>query len=122
MIPPVFSICAASSTVKSFIGTSPVRFWPFGEVPQGAAMPYAVWQMIGGTPENYLGQVPDADRFSLQVDVYASTGAAALNTGEALRDAIEPHAYITAWRSGDKDPTTKAYRLSFDVDWIVERA
>jgi len=122
MLPPIFSVCAAESPVKALLGTSPVRFWPFGEVPQGASMPYAVWQLIGGSPENYLGQVPNADRFSLQVDVYASTASAALNTATALRDAVEPHAYITAWRSGDKDPVTKASRISFDVDWIIQRS
>lgn len=122
MFPPIFSICAADNGVKALLGTSPVRFWPFGSAPQGASMPYGVWQLIGGTPENYLGNAPDMDRFSIQVDVYASTGTVAENTAAVLRDAIEPHAYITAWRGGDRDLTTKTFRVSFDVDWIKERA
>ena len=121
MFPPIFSICAADNVVKTLLGSSPVRFWPFGSAPQEASMPYAVWQIIGGVPENYLGNIPDSDRFSLQIDVYASTGIAAQNVALALRDAIEPHAYITAWRLGDRDSTTKAFRISFDVDWIINR-
>ena len=122
MFPPIFLICAADNGVKALLGTSPVRFWPFGSAPQGASMPYAVWQVIGGSPENYLGNTPDLDRFSIQVDVYAVTGAVAQSVATALRDAIESHAYVTAWRGGDMDINTKAFRVSFDVDWMIERA
>jgi hypothetical protein len=121
MLPPIFQVCSASSPVKALLGSSPVRVWPFGSAPQGAATPYAVWQLIGGNPENYLGNTPDADRFSIQIDVYADTGGMAMSVAETLRDAIEPYAYITAWGTRDRDPTIKAYRVSFDVDWIVER-
>ena len=122
MFPPIFSTCAAVGAVTVLFGTSPVRFWPFSSAPQDASMPYAVWQIIGGSPENYLGQVPDIDRFSLQVDVYATTGSAAQSAAAALRDAIEPHAHITAWRGGDRDAVTKTFRVSFDVEWIIERS
>ena len=39
----------------------------------------------------------------------------------ALRDAIEPVAYITAWLGESIDPDTKNNRFSFQVDWIVLR-
>jgi hypothetical protein len=39
----------------------------------------------------------------------------------ALRDAIEPAAYITAWLGEAIDPDTKNNRFSFQVDWIVLR-
>lgn len=121
MAPPLFSVCSASNAVKSLLGFSPVRLWPFGEAIQGAAKPYAVWQVIGGAPENYINQVPDADRYALQVDVYAETAASAQSVAEALRDAIEPHAHITAWRGTSREPDTRLYRFSFDIGWIVQR-
>lgn len=121
MFPPVFQICAASAAVTALIGTNPVRLYPFGEAPQGVVYPYAAWQLVTGTPENYLGDLPDADNFTVQIDVYADTAASARNVAKALRDAIEPVAYVVAWRGESKDAETKRYRYSFDVDWIVRR-
>ncbi|MDA8485164.1 DUF3168 domain-containing protein [Pseudomonas resinovorans] len=121
MFPPIFEICKASAAVTALIGANPCRLYPFGEAPQGGQKPYAVWQTTTGLPENYLGQRPDLDSFGLQVDVYADTGFSVRAVAEALRDAIEPVAYITAWRGGGRDPETKNYRFTFDVDWLVQR-
>lgn len=121
MTPPIFSAVAASAAVTALIGGNPVRFYPFGQAPQSVSLPYAVWQPIGGAPENFLGDLPDLDRYSLQIDVYAATGAAAQAVAKAVRDAIEPHAYITAWRNHGIDPATQKHRYSFDVDWLTPR-
>lgn len=121
MQPPIFKVCAASPAVTALLGTNPVRLFPFGEAPQGVTYPYAVWQIVGGAPENYLADNPDVDGFNLQVDVYAKTGAAAAGVATALRDAIEPVAYITRWGGQSKDSATKTYRISFDVDWLTPR-
>jgi len=119
--PPIFAVCAASEYVQAALGTNPVRLFLFGEAPQNVAAPYAVWQTIGGSPDNYLGNVPDVDRYSIQIDVYANSANDARNAVLSLRDAIEPVAYITGWRGEVRDPETKKYRSSFDVDWIVKR-
>lgn len=121
MFPPIFQVAAADPDVTALLGTAPVRLWPFGEAPEGAALPYAVWQLISGSPENYLAGRPDIDGFSLQVDVYAATGASARTVGAALRDAIELSAHITRWGGESKDEATGRYRLSFDCDWFVHR-
>ncbi len=121
MYPPIFQVCAADAGVKAALGASPVRFYPFGEAPQNAPKPYAVWQTFGGSPENYLGQRPDIDSFRLQVDVYAVDAAAARNAARALRDAIEPLAHITRWGGESRDPDTASYRVTFDVDWWTPR-
>lgn len=121
MYPPIFATCKASSAVTALLGTSPVRLYPFGEAPQGVARPYAVWQGIGGSPENYLGQTSDVDLFSLQVDVYADSVDAARAVAAALRDAIEPVAHIVGWRGESREPDTNFFRYSFDVDWYVDR-
>ena len=121
MFAPIFAICAANDGVKAQLGTSPVRLYPFGQAPQGVALPYAVWQTIGGEPANYLGNLPDLDSYSLQVDVYAVTETGARDAAKALRDAIEPHAHITRWGGEWTDPDTFNKRFSFDLDWHVIR-
>lgn len=120
MIVPIYPVCAASTAVRAALGNPP-SIWPFGEVPEGTPYPYAVWQSVGGSPENYINQTPDMDGYSLQVDVYGNTGESVTNVARALRDAIEPHAHITSWLGQSKDPETKRYRYTFSVDWLVSR-
>ncbi|WP_048023941.1 tail completion protein gp17 [Raoultella ornithinolytica] len=121
MIAPIFSVCAASQAVKDLLGTNPIRFYPFGMQDDNTVYPYAVWQNVDGSPENYLNQRPDADRYSIQVDVYGDTDSDAIAVALALRDAIEAKAYITRWGGQSRDPETLRYRYSFDVDWITTR-
>ena len=115
MYAPIFQVIAAVPAVTALLGTGPVRFWPFGEGEEDAPRPYAVWQTITGNAENYLDQVPDSDAYTLQVDVYADSAASVRDAARALRDAIEPHAHIVAWRGESREPDTKLYRYSFDV-------
>lgn len=121
MIAPIFAVCAASPRVRALLGSDPLRVYPFGMQDDAVVYPYAVWQNVTGSPENYLAQRPDADAFTLQVDAYADTVDEVINVAAALRDAIEPHAHITRWGGQEKDPETKRYRYSFDVEWIVPR-
>lgn len=121
MIPPIFATAAASSAVTTLLGTAPVRFFLFGEATQATAKPYAVWQRVAGTPENYLGTLPDIDNYYTQVDVYATTAASARAVADALRDAFEPVAHIVSWGAESKDQTTGTYRSSFDVSWWTPR-
>jgi len=121
MYPPLFSIVAADGTVQSLFGSNPVRVLPFGSADEKTPLPYAVWQTIGGSPENYLGDTPDMDSFLTQIDVYAKTASTARNGAEALRDAIEPHAHIVSWRGESKDQTTGNFRHSFDINFLTAR-
>lgn len=121
MIAPVFEVCAASMALKLLIGSAPVRLYPFGEYDGEIRYPYVVWQNIGGELPQYLDTVPDHDAYSLQIDVYAKTAEEVIAVARALRDAIEPHAYITRWGGQTRDSVTKNYRYTFDVDWIVKR-
>ena len=122
MTPPIVQACLQSSAVTALLGTgTAMRFYSFGEAEQGVAKPYAVWQVVSGSPENYLAGRPDADSITLQVDVYAATGEAARMVRDAIRDAVELDAYVTSWGGEGRDPETKNYRASFDVDWWVSR-
>lgn len=121
MIPPIFPLCIASTPVRLVFGEAPTRVYPFGLIENPPALPYAVWQTVSGSPENYLAQRPDVDALTTQVDVYAKDEASLVDGATALRDAFEPRGYITRWGSQMLDPETKLLRLSFDVDWLVPR-
>ncbi|UXY46962.1 tail completion protein gp17 [Stenotrophomonas maltophilia] len=121
MIPPIFPLCIASTPVRLAFGDAPTRVYPFGLIENPPALPYAVWQTVSGSPENYLAQRPDVDALTTQVDVYAKDEASLVKGATALRDAFEPRGYITRWGSQMLDPETKLLRLSFDVDWLVPR-
>lgn len=126
---PIFALANANPTVVGLLktGTGPLRFYLFGEADQNTAKPYAVWQTVGGSPENYINQLPDADDWSTQVDVYAekvnNVGGAtkAREIAFALMAAFEPSAYVTSYNGEFKEFDTKLYRFSFTVDWITHR-
>ena len=121
MYPPIFATCKADAGVTALLGSNPVRLYLFGTAPQGVTKPYAVWQSAGGRPENFLGDRPDVDNFTLQVDVYADTASAARSVAAAISYAVETVANVTSWRGESRDIETKDYRSSFDIDWIVQR-
>lgn len=121
MFPPVFEVCAANAGVQSALGTNPVRLFPAFDAPQYSDKPYAVWQVSGGSPENYINQAPDIDAWSVQFDVYSPTLSGARSAAQALRDAIEPNAHIVFWGGDLQDPDTKLYRYNFSVDWWYYR-
>lgn len=118
---PIFAVCSADTGVRALLGVSPHRLYPFGEAPEGVTKPYAVWQLITGSPENYLAGRPDLDGFTLQVDVYAATASSARSVTDAIASAIELKAYVVRWGGESKDTQTKLYRSSFDIDWLVPR-
>lgn len=121
MFPPVFATCFADATCKELLGSAPMRLYPFGRAPEDESRPYAVWQTISGTPGNYIGNTPDMDSLTTQIDVYATNEADAREVAKAIRNAIEPVAHITSWRGEMWDNSTELRRYSFDVEWIVLR-
>lgn len=125
MTPPIFAavnVPAVQALLKT--GSGPLRFYLFGMAPQDVAYPYAVWRQISGTPENYIGDRPDVDTFTLQVEVYANPAQGtevARQVAQALSYAIEGHAYVTAWLGESIDPDTKNPTSKFQTDWLTNR-
>lgn len=120
MFPPIYEAVKDDAAVKAALGTPP-RFYLFGEATAQVQRPYAVWQQVFGSPENYLGQVPDMDSFGTQIDVYGKTAAECRGVAMALRDALEPVAYVTAWNGESREPETRDYRYSFTVEFMENR-
>lgn len=117
---PIYELAAASTAVKALLGNPP-RFYLFGEATPDVAKPYAVWQSIYGSPDNYLGNNPDADQFGAQVDVYADTASGVRAVVTALRDAWQGRGYIVSWNAEARDPETRAYQSTFTVEFWVKR-
>lgn len=120
--PPIYSIAKNDSGVTAIFGVEP-RLYPFAEAPQAAISPYAVWQIVSGEPENYLGNRPDSDHHVVQVDVYGNANKPSIvrNAASALMYALEAKAYITRYADESIDPDTKEFRVSFDVKFISTR-
>lgn len=121
MFPPVFATLYADNPVKALLGSNPMRVYPFGEAPQGVALPYAVYQTIVGLPENYLGMAPDIDSYTTQIDVYGSTLGSVRSAASAIRVALEGVAHITSLREPPRDDPTNHFRYSLDVDFWTPR-
>jgi len=119
--PPVFKYARASEEVTALLGSAPLRVYMFGRAPQNVAYPYAVWQVVAGSPENYITNTPDIDAFTTQIDVYARDSDEARRCAMALRDAFEPYGHVVSWRGETRDDETESFRSGFDVDWWVDR-
>ncbi len=118
---PVYQFAVQSSAVLALLGTSPTRFYPFGEAEEGVPTPYAVYQLVSGSPYNLLGQVPREDFFSTQIDCYADTGEESSALAKALRDAFERDGYVTTYNAELREADTRLFRNSFTVDFIAAR-
>jgi hypothetical protein len=119
--PKIFQYAAASAAVTALLGANPVRFFPFGEADEGVAKPYAVWQLVYGSPENLLNEVPKEDTYGIQIDAYALTGTQASAVAKALRAALEPYGYVTAYNGDFREADTRLFRSSFTVEFLQPR-
>lgn len=97
------------------------KVYPFGRKPATATDPYCVWQVQGGSPENYLAGRPDIDYVGVQFDVYGTTAESVRTAAMQLRDKIELKCHIVAWIGESRDDATERYRFTFSADWWVHR-
>jgi len=112
----------ADTSVQSLLAEGlGLRIYAFGHAPQGVKSPYVVWKLVGGSPENYLGQPPDVDWQVTKVEVHSEDPAEVREVGNAIIAAVENDANVTGWVAESYNPTTKRYVFVFLVDWIVNR-
>lgn len=120
LYPPVYQACDVP-TVRAFLGT-PMRLYSFGDAGDGPiAKPYVLWQTVSGEPINYLGNRPDVDRYQVTLEIVSDNPTQARQLQGALFEAIEGVAHVTGLNGEFRDPETKDYRISFDVDFWVHR-
>lgn len=121
MNPPVYELASASSDVRALLGIKPFRLFLFGEAEERTQKPYAVWQTVYGTPENYLAGIPQLDSWGVQIDVYANKPDEARAVAQALRDAYEPEAYVVSWNGEFRERDTRLFRYSFTLEFMTTR-
>lgn len=113
MLPQVFPLLRDDAGVSALIGS---RIYRHGSAPQGVIAPYVTWSVVVGIPENALGELPRSDRYEIQVDCWSDntgSGSRGIETlAEAVRDALEPHAHMTAINLDERDLETQRYRIS----------
>ena len=121
MFPATFAALKVASGVTTIFGANPVRIYPHGEAPQGVALPYATQQLVGGQPENYLGDLSDMDSARIQFDVYAANATTARAGAAAIRVALEGVGYVVSFNTDGRDPDTNNARYSFDMSFYTAR-
>jgi hypothetical protein len=126
-LPPVFSVLSNTSAVTAIVGTSPVRVYPAGNIPQvaganpNANLPCVSWQSLGGAPLNVLQGAAPANHPRVQIDCWATTFDAANALGDLVQAALESHGYCVSLNGHDYENETKRYRASFDFNFFVSR-
>lgn len=126
MYAPLYARAMATPAVVALLddGKGSIRLWPFGLAPKQPLpkLPYVTWQNVGGDPNNNVSDRPDADFFTVQVNVWAETSAQLWAVTTALRDIMEVDGCtIVRWGNTEIDAQTKAFGYDFDADWITYR-
>lgn len=109
----LFSILDVAA-VQSVFGT-PVRIYPFGDARPNELRPYAVHQLIVGTPLNCLDDPPPADDERIQFSIWGDSTPQVLAAVVALRACLQGYGYINSYSDAGRDPETKRYGMI--IDW-----
>lgn len=119
---PLYRVLREAPAVTALLGNHPnLRVYAFGMAPADVARPYVIWQLTTGFPNNNLSSSPENDLNSIQIDIYATTDTSAESVKNAVRDALEPLVHISSWDGEGREKPTSDYRITFSVDWFVNR-
>ena len=121
MIPPIVSIARQYPELVELLGDNPFRFYAFGDAGDNKVYPYVTYQNIGGEPENFLADRPDADSFTLQINCWAKTELEAAAVADAVSYSLELNCHVIGWGGTDRDPLTRNYRCVFTLEFINPR-
>lgn len=122
MLNSFFSIMNANNAVKALLGTPVLRIYPFGtKLGTTPTMPYALFKTVSSSPYNYLGDTPDIDLSSIQVDIYSETADNVEDCFNAIRDAIEPSGYLISYNTDNTDIENNKYHITMEIDLHDER-
>lgn len=117
MIPPVYAALMADPAVSGM--TAGRIRQDVGNPDEGA--PYIVWRLLSAVPEMTTQRRAPADRCSISIDVFARDEEEREALTAAARHALEPHGPILTIQSLGKDTETRLWRMTFDMDWFINR-
>jgi len=70
---------------------------------------------------NYLGELPDMDQGRIQIDCWAMDKQGSVDLAKAVRDAIEPSAFMIGTPISSFEPDTKLFRYILEFDFFTSR-
>lgn len=119
MVPLIQSILQGSALVRAQLG-DPIRVWP-RVAPEGVVLPYATWEVVGGSPMAQLSDPPPADGWRIRLTVWGSSASQANAAAVAIRDEVERHGSIESYNPPPDDDDTGSFGISFDVRLLAIR-
>lgn len=119
---PLYNLLRSAPAVTNLLGSHPnLKVYSFGQAPTTVTLPYVTWQLVTGFPNNNLSSRPENDEHAIQIDIWAATAQSAEAVKIAIRDAVEAVTHITSWDGEGRDTPTSDYRITFSVDWFINR-
>ncbi|HEL4234630.1 TPA: DUF3168 domain-containing protein [Stenotrophomonas maltophilia] len=113
MVPLIQSLLQDAAAVRQVLG-DPIRLWP-GVAPQDAALPYATWEVVGGSPTAMLSEAPPADGWRVRMTVWGKTLTHTNGVAVAIRDVVERVGSIESYNPTPDSDGTDSIGISFDV-------
>ncbi|MBB5530855.1 hypothetical protein GGD72_001633 [Stenotrophomonas maltophilia] len=113
MVPLIQSLLQDAATVRQVLG-DPVRLWP-SSAPQDAALPYATWEVVGGSPTAMLSEPPPADGWRVRLSVWGESLSQANGVAVAIRDVVERVGSVESYNPTPDSDDTDAFGISFDA-------
>ncbi|PSM14528.1 tail completion protein gp17 [Stenotrophomonas maltophilia] len=113
MVPLIQSLLQGDAAVRQVLG-DPIRLWP-GSAPQETALPYAIWEVVGGSPTAMLSEPPPADGWRVRLTVWGENLSQANGVAVAIRDVVERVGSIESYNPTPDSDDTDAMGISFDV-------
>ncbi len=113
MVPMIQSLLQDAAAVRQVLG-DPIRLWP-GVAPQDAALPYATWEVVGGSPTAMLSEAPPADGWRVRMTVWGKTLTQTNGVAVAIRDVVERVGSVESYNPTPDSDGTDAIGISFDV-------
>ncbi|WP_239518988.1 tail completion protein gp17 [Stenotrophomonas maltophilia] len=107
------SLLQDAAAVRQVLG-DPIRLWP-GVAPQDAALPYATWEVVGGSPTAMLSEAPPADGWRVRMTVWGKTLTQTNGVAVAIRDVVERVGSVESYNPTPDSDGTDAIGISFDV-------
>lgn len=113
MVPLIQELLQGDEAVRRLFG-DPVRVFP-STAPQETALPYATWDVVGGSPTKLLSERPPADGWRVRLTVWGKSTSKANAAAVAVRDAVETVGSIESYNPPPDDDDTGAFGISFDA-------
>ncbi|AWH21871.1 MULTISPECIES: DUF3168 domain-containing protein [Stenotrophomonas] len=119
MVPLIQTLLQDAATVRQVLG-DPVRAW-LGNAPQDTSLPYATWEVVGGSPTALLSEPSPADAWRVRLTVWGDSLTQANDVAVAIRDVVERVGCIESYNPTPDSEDTDAVGISFDVRLLSRR-